>query len=216
MRARKPRATNSGAPEPGALHRALVRGLRRVGLDRNPLRRSVDRAETVVRFAVLVLILTAVPAMTVLVGRWAYHAAATQVRAQDAATHAVSAILLGSAPGSGEPDPYEGAEMAWVPARWVAPDGPVRTGDVLAPAGAKRGSLVRTWVDETGDFVDPPPGRSQIVGNVFMAVLLSGLCGLALMFGAEAISHQLMERRRMRAWAADWRTVAPRWTDHRT
>jgi hypothetical protein len=216
MRARKLRATNSAAPKLGALHRGLIRGLRRVGLDRNPLRRSVDRAETVVRFVVLVLILTAVPAMTVLVGRWAYHAAATQVRAQDAATHAVSAILLGSAPGSGEPDPYEGAEMAWVPARWVAPDGPVRTGDVLAPAGAKRGSLVRTWVDEAGDFVDPPPGRSQIVGNVFMAVLLSGLCGLALMFGAEAISHQLMERRRMRAWAADWRTVAPRWTDHRT
>jgi hypothetical protein len=187
-----------------------------MGLDRNPLRRTVDRAETVVRFAVAVLILTAVPAMTLLAGRWAYHAAANQVRAQDAATHAVPAILLGSAPAATDPDPYEGAEFSWVPARWVAPDGPVRTGDVLAPAGAKRGSLVRTWVDEAGDFANPPPGRSLIEGNVFMAVLLAGLCGLALVLGAEAISHQWLERRRMRAWAADWQTVAPRWTDYRT
>jgi hypothetical protein len=196
--------------------RGLIRDLRWMGLDRNPLRRPVDRAETAIRFAVAVLILTAVPALTVLAGRWAYHAAAAEVRAQDAATHSVSAVLLDAAPAAGDPDPYAGAEVAWVPARWVAPAGPVRTGDVLAPVGAKRGSLVRTWVDDAGNFVQPPPGRSQIVGNVFMAVLLSGLCGLALMFGAEAVSHRLMERRRMRAWAADWRTVAPRWTGHRT
>lgn len=196
--------------------RGPIRGLRWLGVDHNPLRRTVDRAETAVRFAVAVLILTVVPAMTVLAGRWAYHTTLNQVRAQDAATHAVSAVLLSPAPAAGDPDPYAGAELAWVPARWVAPDGPVRTGDVLAPVDDKRGSLVRTWVDEAGNFVEPPPGRSQVVGNVFMAVLLSGLCGLALMFGVEAVCHQLMERRRMRAWAADWRTVAPRWTGHRT
>ncbi|MBV9792349.1 MAG: hypothetical protein JO016_00285 [Actinobacteria bacterium] len=200
----------------GRLTSRLIHGRRWLGLDRNPLRRTVDRAETAVRLGVAVLILTVVPAMTVLAGRWAYHTALSQVRAQDAATHAVSAVLLDAAPGVGTPDPYEGTAVAWVPARWVAPDGPVRTGDVLAPAGAKRGSLVRTWVDEAGNFVDPPPGRNQVVGNVFMAVLLSGLCGLALVFGGEAVSHQVLERRRMKAWDADWRTVAPRWTGHTT
>lgn len=198
------------------LNMRLSRGLRWLGLDRNSLRRTVDRAETVVRLGVLVLILTVVPAMTVLAGRWAYHAALAQVRAQDAATHAVSAVLLDPAPAAGTPDPYAGAEVAWVPARWIAPDGPVRTGDVLAPVGSKRGSLVRTWVDHAGNFVDPPPGHNQIVGNVFMAVLLSGLCGLALVLGGEAVSHQVLERRRMKAWDADWRTVAPRWTGHTT
>jgi hypothetical protein len=198
------------------LNMRLIRGLRWLGLDRNPLRRTVDRAETAVRLGVLVLILTVVPAMTVLAGRWAYHTALSQVRAQDAATHAVSAVLLDPAPMAGTPDPYAGAEVAWVPARWVAPDGPVRTGDVLAPVGSKRGSLVQTWVDHAGNFVDPPPTRNLIVGNVFMAVLLSGLCGLALVFGAEAVCHQLLERRRMKAWDAEWRTVEPRWTGHTT
>jgi hypothetical protein len=87
---------------------------------------------------------------------------------------------------------------------------------VLAPVGAKRGSLVRTWVDEAGDFVDPPPGHSEIVGNVFMSVALAGLSMLALLISAEAVAHHLLERRRMKAWDAGWRTVAPRWTGHRT
>jgi hypothetical protein len=180
------------------------------------LRRTVDRIETAVRLGVLVLILTAVPAAAMLTGRWAYHAALAQTRAQDAATHTVSAVLLAAAPTVGDPDPYAGAEVAWVPARWIAPDGPVRTGDVLAPVGAKRGSLVRTWVDDSGNFTDPPPGRTQIVGNVFMAVTVSGLAALALLLGAEALSHRLLQRRRMKAWDAGWRTVAPRWTGHRT
>jgi len=194
----------------------LIRAVRGLGLDRNPLRRTVDRAETIVRLSVLVMVLTVVPALAVLAGRWAYHTALAQARAQDAATHAVSAMLLDSAPSVGAPDPYADAEVVWVPARWVAPDGPVRTGDVLAPVGAKRGSLVQTWVDDAGHFVDPPPGRAQVVGNVFMAVTLAGLCGLALLLGAEALSHRLLERQRMKAWDAGWRTVAPRWTGHRT
>ena len=200
------------------MHQRLVRGVRWLGLDRNPLRRGIDRAETAVRLGLMVLILTVVPAAALLAGRWAYHSAVIQVRAQDAATHTVSARLLEPAPTIGEPDPYAyaGAQVAWVPARWRAPDRLVRTGDVLAPVGAKRGSLVRTWVDEAGDFVDPPPGHSEVVGNVFISVALAGLGMLALLIAAEAAAHHLLERRRMKAWDAGWRTVAPRWTGHRT
>src|ERR1700760_15226 len=108
------------------MHQRLVRGIRWLGLDRNPLRRGIDRAETAVRLGLVVLILTAVPAAALLAGRWAYHSAGTQVRAQDAATHTASAPLLDPAPTAGDPDPSAGAQVAWAPARWVAPDGPVR------------------------------------------------------------------------------------------
>jgi hypothetical protein len=37
---------------------------------------------------------------------------------------------------------------------------------------------------------------------------------LALLIAAEAVSHHLLERRRMKAWDTGWRTVAPRWTGH--
>jgi hypothetical protein len=201
---------------PGALRRRLIRGARWLGCDRNPLRRTVDRAETAVRLTVLVLILTMVPAAAVLAGRWADQSALAQARAQSASTHAVAAVLLQSAPTVGAPDPYAGAEVAWVPARWAAPDGPVRTGDVLAPVGASKGSKVQAWVDDSGNFADPPPGHTQVVGNVIMVVTVASLTMLALLLGAEALSHHLLQRRRLKAWGAEWRTVAPRWTGHRT
>jgi hypothetical protein len=200
----------------GGLRSRLIRGGRWLGFDRNPLRRTVDRAETAIRLTILVLILTAVPAAAVLAGRWADHAALAEARAQRAATHVVSAVLTEPAPTTGAPDPYAGAEVAWVPAHWVAPNGAHRTGDVLAPAGARKGSTVPTWVDASGDFTDPPPGHTQVVGNVFMAVILAGLSLLAFLIGAEAVSHHLLERRRLNAWDAGWRAVAPRWTGHRT
>ena len=200
----------------GALRRRLIRGARWLGCDRNPLRRNVDRAETAVRLTVVVLILTVVPAVAVLAGRWADQSALAQARAQSASTHSVPAVLLQPAPTIGAPDPYAGAEVAWVPARWMAPAGPMRTGDVLAPVGARKGSTVQTWVDDSGNFTDPPPGHTQIVGNVFIAVMLAGLSLLALLLGAEALSHQLLERRRLKAWDEQWRAVAPRWTGHRT
>jgi hypothetical protein len=200
----------------GGLRRRLIRGGRWLGFDRNPLRRTVDRAETVIRLTILMLIFTAVPAAALLAGRWADHAALAEARAQSAATHVVSAVLVEPAPTIGAPDPYAGAEVVWVPARWTAPNGTHRTGDVLAPVGAGKGSTVPTWVDASGDFTDPPPGHTQLVGNVFMAVTLVGLSLLALLIAAEAVSHHLLERRRLNAWDAGWRAVAPRWTGHRT
>jgi hypothetical protein len=196
------------------LRRRLIRGRRWLGFDRNPLRRTVDRAETAMRLTIVALIFTVVPAAAVLAGRWADHSALAQARAQNASTHVVSAKLLDPAPTVGAPDPYAGAEVAWVPASWVAPDGRTRSGDVLAPVGAKKGSTVPTYVDASGDFTDPPPGHTQVVGNVFMTVTLVGLSALALLLSAEAVGHQLLERLRMRAWDTGWRTVAPRWTGH--
>ena len=198
----------------GGLRRRLIRGGRWLGCDRNPLRRTVDRAETAIRLTVLVLILTVVPAAAVLAGRWADHAALAQAREQNAATHVVSATLLGPAPSVGAPDPYAGAEVAWVPARWTAPDGRARTGDVLAPVGARKDSTVSTYVDASGNFTDPPPGRGEVIGNVLMTVTLVGLSMLAILVTAEAVCHQLLERRRLKAWDTEWRAVAPRWTGH--
>ncbi|HEY0719449.1 MAG TPA: hypothetical protein VGD68_17680 [Streptosporangiaceae bacterium] len=162
------------------------------------------------------LIFTAVPATAVLAGRRADHDALEQARAQKATTHVVPAVLVEPAPAVEAPDPYAGAEVVWVPARWTAPNGIHRTGDGLAPAEAGLGSTVPTWVDASGDFADPPPGHSQVAGTVFMAVTLAGLSLLALLIGAESVSHHLLERRRLNGWHAHWRAVAPRWTGHRT
>ena len=51
--------SKAGAPTMGTFR---ARWARRLGLDRNPLRRTVDRMETFVRLTVLILLLAGVPA----------------------------------------------------------------------------------------------------------------------------------------------------------
>ena len=58
---------------PGTWRAGWARCARALGLDHNPLRRTVDRVETGVRLAALVLLLTAVPAAVLLAGRTADH-----------------------------------------------------------------------------------------------------------------------------------------------
>src|SRR6201995_6192214 len=53
--------------------RSLARLARRLGIDRNPLRRGTDRIEAALRLVVILLAVVAVPAAAVAAGRWAEH-----------------------------------------------------------------------------------------------------------------------------------------------
>ena len=137
--------------------RRLARLARWLGFDRNPLRRGTDRIEAVLRLVMMIMLVAAVPAAAVVVGQRADHLALNRARAQQAADHLVSAVLLEQAPATGIPDPYASVRTAWVPARWQAPGLPPRTGEVLAMAGARKGSTVRTWIDASGAVTSPRP-----------------------------------------------------------
>ena len=47
-------------------------------------------------------------------------------------------------------------DRADTPAEWRSPDGLLRTGRVLAPAGAKAASQVKVRINQAGDVVTPP------------------------------------------------------------
>lgn len=143
--------------ETSALGRRRARLVRWLGWDRNPLRRPADRIEAALRLAVLILILTAVPAVTVIAGRTADHLFLRTAQSQQAADHRVDAVLTQAAPAD-VIDPYVAVETTWAPARWTAPDGSARSGQVLAVAGAPKGSTVPIWVSSSGAVTDRPPG----------------------------------------------------------
>jgi hypothetical protein len=201
---------------PGTRRMGLARCARWLGLTRSPLRRGADRAEVAIRLTVLVLLLVATPVAAIAVGRWADHDALRQASAQAAADHPVRAVLLQESPGAGTPDPYSAVQVNWVPGRWTAPDGSVRTGDILAPAGAGKGSTVLTWIDASGTITDPPAARGQVVGDVAIAVTLTCLASLFVLLGAQAVACGALDRRRLSAWEAEWRAIGPLWTGHRT
>jgi len=193
----------------------LARWARWLGFDRNPLRRGSDRIETALRLVLMILLVVAVPIAAVVAGQQADHLALRQAQAQRATDHLVTAVLLKNAPTAGTPDPYTSVQTAWVPARWQPPGQPARTGLVLALAGAHQGSTVRVWVDAKGAITDPPLDHRDITGQVCVAVMATCLFSLLVLLAAGALTRQALDRRRLSAWEAEWRTSEPLWSRRR-
>ena len=97
-------------------------------------------------------------------------------------------MLLAPAPAAGTPDPYAN----------------------LAP----KGSRVQAWVD-AGHPVQRRRA-AQVTGDVFVAVTLAMLAAAVVLLAVMALINRILQRRRMNAWDAEWRAVAPRWTGYRT
>jgi hypothetical protein len=192
----------------------LSRVLRGLRLDRNPLRRGYDRAETLVLGALLAAFLASAPFAALAVGNLAYHLSARAAQAQRAALHQVPATLLRSAsPWQAYPDAGGIAPVA--DARWRAPDGQVRTGKLLVPAGATAGSTVLVWTDHVGQLTNPPLNQTELVSRAQLAA--GGAVGaLAAATGVAGwLVRRFLDRRRMAAWDADWLANGPRWSPRR-
>src|SRR5690242_1211965 len=92
----------------------LARGRR---LDRNPLRRGSDRAETVVSGALLAGFLAAAPFAAHAAGSWAYATSAREAQAQQATIRQVPAILM-QTPSPTAAFPGSGVASHSAGARW--------------------------------------------------------------------------------------------------
>ena len=204
MRRRAPR-------RPGA---SLARCSRRLGFDRNPLRRRTDRIEAAIRLATIILLLVAVPIAAIAAGRQADHLALRQAHAQQAAEHQVTAVLLKQAQATGVPNPYTSIQLTYVLARWQPPGQAPRSGQVLAAAGAHAGSTVKVWVDASGAVTSPPPDHRMIAGDVCIASIVACLVACLLVLGSNALARRVLDHRRLRAWDAEWRAAGPLWSGH--
>jgi hypothetical protein len=199
----------------GRPDRRLVRMVRWFGFDHNPLRRGTDRIEAALRLVLVIALVVAVPAGAVAVGRWADHRALRLAQAEQVGDHLVTAVLLQNAPASGPPDPYTSVQITWVLARWQPPGHPPRTGEILAVAGALKGSTVRTWTDPSGEVTDPPSDHRVIVGYGCLAVMAPCLLSWLVLMAASGFVRQALDRRRLGAWESEWRASGPHWSGHR-
>jgi hypothetical protein len=185
----------------------LVRGLR---LDRNPLRRGSDRAETAMLGILLAAFLAGAPFTAHAAGSWTYAASFREAQAQQAALHQVRATLLQAA--AAWTISAGGAEAQ---ARWQAPDGQLRTGQVFVPSGAPAGSTVMVWTNQAGQLTDSPLQHSQVTGRAVIArVLAVGALAVTLMIVGLA-GRWALDRRRLTAWDAEWLATEPRWSPRR-
>jgi hypothetical protein len=190
----------------------LARLLRGRRLDRNPLRRGSDRAETVVLGALLAAFLAAAPFAAHAAGGWAHTRAVRDAQAQRASLVQVTATLVRTAPVlSG----YGSTSGFAVEARWRAPDGPVRTGELFVTADVAARHSTRIWVDRTGRLTGPPLSRDQVAGRAQLAVGVAVGCLAVVLITAAWLVRRGLDRRRMAAWDADWLANGPRWSPRR-
>jgi len=171
---------------------------RKLGLDRNPLRRSADRAEAWIRIALVLAFLIGAPLAAWGAGSWAKSVAPTAAHLQLAGEHRVPATLLRSVPG--DSDQWFTVRFAWVKARFTVPRGPVRTGYVQAPVGSRAGSTVPVWLDRSGRSTAPPLPPSQVRGWVLMMTVLAPAALALLLLAMMGILGHILDRRRVASW----------------
>jgi nitrate reductase gamma subunit len=192
----------------------LARLLRGRRLDRNPLRRGSDRAETVVLAALLAAFLAGAPFAAHTAGSLAYATYGREAQAQRAVLRQVPATLL-QAPPTVTAIPGAGVIPLGVNARWRAPDGQLRTGLLFVPSGATAGSTVPVWVNQVGQLADPPLGRAQLATRAQLARELTAGTLAVVLIVIGWLARRSLDRRRMAAWDADWLATGSRWTPRR-
>jgi len=63
---------------------------------------------------------------------------------------------------------------------------------------------------------DPPMDHRVVVGNVWLAVMMTCLVSWVLLLAAGTLAHRALDHRRLSAWEAEWRTSGPKWSGHRS
>jgi hypothetical protein len=181
-----------------------------LGLDGNPLRRRTDRIATWLMAQFLVVVLIGAPLFAIAAFTWAGRAGAAEQRAERS-WREVPAVLLRPVPA---PDSFAGGVFgyAWVPARWTAPDGQVRSGEIPVEVGLSTGRKGLLWVDAAGTPTDAPLTHRAVLARAASAAAVATVVLLIALSCLALVVRWLLDRRRLADWELAWAIVGPQWT----
>jgi hypothetical protein len=180
----------------------------------NPLARGADRLEAAVLVLAMTIAVVLVPVMLTF-GSLTFASLDDVAERQAATRHEFVAVLLQDAPTAVVVRGGAVGGRSVVRAQWRMPAGEVRTGQVEVVNGSKAGQEVPVWLDDSGQPVDPPLSTESVVAEAVAVAVLGWLVAAGLLTLACYGLHAALQRRRYRAWDADWARVAPDWHDHR-
>jgi hypothetical protein len=182
---------------------------RRIGLDGNPLRRRTDRAATAVTLVLLAVFLVGAPLLSAAAAGWSARGAAADRQAARS-WRQVPAVLLDSAAISASADGFNAS--SWGFARWIAPDGRTRAGDIPVSVGLTAGEVVPLWVDLKGSPTGPPVSHRAVLTREIGAAVVAPVALGILLLCLATVARWLLDRRRLADWDAAWTAVGPQWT----
>ncbi len=205
-----PATGKNGMNGMSGIRRRARRFARRLGLDANPLRRRTDKIATWLAVQFLVVVLIGVPLFAIAAFNWAGRAGAAEQRAERS-WREVPAVLLRAVP---VPDSFAGSVFgySWVPARWTAPDGRARSGDIPVEVGLAAGRTVPLWVDARGTPTDAPLTHRAVLARAATAAAVATILLLIVLSCLALAGRWLLDRRRLADWELAWAIVGPQWT----
>jgi hypothetical protein len=187
----------------------LARGWR---LDRNPLRRTSDRVETLILAGLLAVLLGGGPFAAAAGGGFAHDLAVRVQRAQFASERQVIAVTT-------QPAPLEirgiGLIYAEVPAHWTAPDGTAVRGQVPVFIGTPAGAREPVWTTMNGKLAAPPLLESDVSSIETLGQLAAAAALITAFLVSWLLARRELDRRRYAAWDADWQAIDPRGKQHK-
>jgi hypothetical protein len=187
----------------------LCRAVRGARPDRNPLRRGTDRLETYLLVGLFAAAAAGAPFAAQAASHACYVNALHVQQEQFATRHQVPAVLTQNAvPATG----YSLSGNVLTPATWTSAAGVHSSGEVPAAAESPKGTTVTVWTDDASGSLDSPPLTAAEVASQGDAAMVGTITGIAIAYLAGAgATRQLLNRRRMAAWDADWVTTAEAW-----
>lgn len=184
--------------------------VRRAGFDRNPMRRSSDQIEAVVRLAVLVVFFVVGPLCA-----WFAVSTAQLRQAHDARAvrYPATAVLTEPAPVAS----VDGMALSevYANAAWTGPDSARHRGLVPVAPGSPVGSKVRIWTTAVGELTDAPAGPVRRDFTLVLIVLLAAAVPGAALAVVAVVTRRVFDRRRFVDWELDWLRVEPGWSGRR-
>jgi hypothetical protein len=193
-------------------HGRVTRFFRLLDLNRNPLRRGVDRVEAIALRAAITIFVITLAFIPSVIGHAMEQGAAAE-HTQSGTKHRAVAVVVGDPAGSSITMADSGGSRT-ARARWRAPSGVDVEKSIAVGFKAHRGSKLNIWVDENGSRVAPPWTRAQTVGVAVMEALAlpAGVTLTLLML--ITVLRRVLDRIRHSRWTAGWAQVGPDWSSH--
>lgn len=185
----------------------LHRLRRRLGFDRNDLRRGVDRIQWSAGLTLTLLFLVLGTVIAFLAATPVYQEGVRAERQERATRHQVVATVLSP------PEADTGGQVSRyvVRVRWTEPDGTTRTEKATAwEAAARPGETRRLWVDSAGRLTEPPRSHGRTVFATACTAIGGVLASGLLLLIAYALVRQHCDRLRAAEWEIALSKLGPR------
>ncbi|MET8247657.1 hypothetical protein ABZV31_26555 [Streptomyces sp. NPDC005202] len=174
---------------------------------RNPLRRREDVLEGWVLLATWAVIVVGGP----FAGVVSAQATVETLAQQRAERHPATAVLVGDATRTGGKNSGTSGDRVLATVHWTAPDGTRHSDRTLVDAGLTVGDRIVVWTDGQDRLTIQPTTPAQATTQAAATGTSASLALMGVAVGGYYAARSALDRRRGRAWDAQWQKVGPQW-----